>query len=280
MSAPSTDGTYQLQRLVQMNLVHHQAQTQHGLLWITELTQGEAEIDFVHWHLAAAQVLFWTPGQVCRFHLQQVSGWWLHFGLDFLCQSGLNDLHLATMNLFAPLQVTPLLNISPTEQALILPWWQAWHTESQAVAQPYQRQLQATYLRLILLHCGRLAAARNKLPLLRTESNELVSHFQQLLEQHFKHWHQVSEYAQHLAVTPGHLNGLVKQATGRSAKQLIQERRMLAARRAAWFSQASLKEIAYDLGFEDPAYFSRLFRRCSGESFTAFRERIHNLSKS
>lgn len=270
------DWACQLERLTSEAHRGQQQQRHYGLLWIENLASGSLELDFVHYQLQAQQVVFWAPGQICRIELKDVTGWRLDFGLDTLCQSGLNDSLLGDLGLFAPLTDSPLLNIPESEQHELSSLWQSWARDNSS-ERPYQRQLSASYLRLMLLRCARL-----KSPQIPTEAPppELWTRFRELLEINFRSWHQVSDYASQLAVTPGHLNDLVKQACGRSAKQLIQERVMLEARRSAWFSQASLKEIAYDLGFEDPAYFSRLFRRCSGQNFSDFRASIREMSRA
>lgn len=252
---------------VQAELACHEQMAHYGLLWL-ERGQGELELDFVQHRLTGAQAVFWSPGQICRLNVLQAAGWRLDFGLDTFCQSGLNDALLESLGLFAPAE--PLLPLPGSELEELGPVWRWWQDESDAL--PYQRQMAGTYLRLILLRCGRLRASDGHE--VAQGENELWPRFRHLLETRFRQWHQVSDYADALAVTPGHLNDLVKQASGRSAKQVIQERLMLEARRAAWFSDASLKQIAYELGFADPAYFSRLFRRCSGQPFSAFREQV------
>lgn len=271
------DWTCHLQRFAGQELVCHQQESHYGLLWIEGLSRGELELDFVQFQLQPGQVLFWAPGQVCKLTLKDFAGWRLSFGLDSFCLSGLNDTLLESLGLFAPLAGSPLLTLPAAERAELDWVWAAWEQE-QASQAAYQRQLIATYLRLMLLRCGRLARQTAVRPTPAQGESEIWSRFRSLLEMHFRQWHQVSDYAQALAVTPDHLNQVVKQASQRSAKQLIQERLMLEARRAAWFSQDSLKQIAYDLGFDDPAYFSRLFRRCSGQPFSDFRNQIQTRS--
>jgi len=101
----------------------------------------------------------------------------------------------------------------------------------------------------------------------------LFSRFEALLERHFKdHW-RVRDYAQVLAVSPAHLSRVVRVATGRSALKVIEERLVREARRNLIYTNLSISTIAYALGFEDPAYFSRVFARATGTSPRAFRER-------
>jgi len=90
----------------------------------------------------------------------------------------------------------------------------------------------------------------------------------------------VGEYARLLALTPGHLNDLTKAATGQTASALIDARLILEAKRLLAHSDASTAEIAADLGFQDPSYFGRFFRRHVDQSPGAFRAAIREKYQS
>lgn len=102
----------------------------------------------------------------------------------------------------------------------------------------------------------------------------LLRRFEALMEAHYlAHW-SVADYAAALAVTPTHLTRLARAATGRPASRLIEERLVREARRNLAFTNLPVATIAYSLGFDDPAYFSRVFARASaGVSPRAFRTR-------
>lgn len=95
--------------------------------------------------------------------------------------------------------------------------------------------------------------------------------FRQLIEQHHReHW-TVERYAQQLGMSADRLNRQAKAAFNANAKALIAERLMLEAKRRLIYTRAGLDEIAYDLGFKDPAYFSRAFKRATGSAPGQFR---------
>jgi AraC family transcriptional activator of pobA len=103
---------------------------------------------------------------------------------------------------------------------------------------------------------------------------ELFRQFETLLEQHFvQHW-SVADYAAELSVSPTHLSRLTKAATGQAASELIQERIVREARRNLVYTNLPVSTIAYALGFNDPAYFSRLFSGVTGLSPRSFREKV------
>jgi len=95
--------------------------------------------------------------------------------------------------------------------------------------------------------------------------------FRQMVEEHYlEHW-DIAEYARTLAVTLPTLNRLCRQFSGKGALDLIQDRLVLAARRHLIYTDASVEAIAYGLGFQDPAYFSRFFKRRTGVAPGQFR---------
>ena len=104
--------------------------------------------------------------------------------------------------------------------------------------------------------------------------SDLFQRFEALLEQHFlRHW-TVSDYAAALSVTPTHLSRLTRIATGHAASHLILERVIREARRNLVYTNLPVSTIAYALGFNDPAYFSRLFSGATGLSPKSFRDKI------
>ncbi len=95
--------------------------------------------------------------------------------------------------------------------------------------------------------------------------------FERLLESHFdRHW-SVADYARNLSVSPTHLSRVTRQATGLAASRIIEERIIREARRHLVFTNLGISEIAYLLGYDDPAYFSRVFSRATGMSPKSFR---------
>lgn len=102
----------------------------------------------------------------------------------------------------------------------------------------------------------------------------LVQRYRALLEQYFRKQQPVSFYAASLGVTADHLSRVCRATTGISALGLQHERAVLEARRLLGYTQASVADIAHDLGFDDPAYFSRFFARAAGQSPTTYRSAI------
>jgi AraC family transcriptional activator of pobA len=101
----------------------------------------------------------------------------------------------------------------------------------------------------------------------------LYTRFVRLVEQqHAAHW-PVSRYAQALGLSAERLNRLTRAEVGRSALQIVHERLLREAQRQLLYTRAPVSQVAFDLGFQDPAYFARFFKRLAGASPQAWRGR-------
>lgn len=86
----------------------------------------------------------------------------------------------------------------------------------------------------------------------------------------------IREIAEELTINTNSLYSIVKQYSGLSPKEFITNRLILEARRRLYYSKkSSIKELAFELGFSDPEYFSRLFKKVTGKTINGF---FHDLS--
>jgi AraC-like DNA-binding protein len=102
----------------------------------------------------------------------------------------------------------------------------------------------------------------------------LVSDYLKLIERYYVQEKSVAFYARKLHVTANYLNIVCRRNLHKTAKKLLQNRILLEAKRRLLINEQSVKEIAYALGFEDPAYFSNVFRLKAGETPAAFRKKL------
>lgn len=102
--------------------------------------------------------------------------------------------------------------------------------------------------------------------------------FRNLVKAHFRTIKRPFEYAENLNITVAHLSDTVKRVTGLSASEMIQKEVMNEAQRLLCYSEASIKEISYQLGYMDTKYFIRLFTKKSGCSPNEFRKRYSKKS--
>ncbi len=118
------------------------------------------------------------------------------------------------------------------------------------------------HILLIQLERTRQKGLEEQPPL--TEHAQLYQSFLSALEQHYKEQHKVSYYAHRLHLTSRQLSTIAHRYAGKTAKQLIRERLILEAKRYLQHTNASVKEIAYSLGYNDPSYFSKVFKQVLG----------------
>lgn len=97
--------------------------------------------------------------------------------------------------------------------------------------------------------------------------------FRQLVEERYRQDWNAEPYADAMGLTVQRLNRYCRLFIGRTAPQAVRERLIIEARRLLAFSGLSVSQVAYELGFEDPAYFSRVFRKETGEAPADFRAR-------
>jgi AraC family transcriptional activator of pobA len=107
----------------------------------------------------------------------------------------------------------------------------------------------------------------------------LLRRFVSRLETDYAQHHGAAHYADTLAVPPAALSRALTRATGSSTKELVTDRVMVEAARLLRFSDLSAGEIAHRVGFSDPLYFSRAFKRHYGESPTGYRARVRGHAK-
>jgi AraC-like DNA-binding protein len=139
----------------------------------------------------------------------------------------------------------------------------------------FKLQILSGLLQIFLLHLLRKSGT-----VICNSGNEgcitLARKFNVLLEQQFRTSKKVSDYAALLFVSPNYLNQAVKQATGKSAGVHIRQRVVWEAVHQAKRTGASMKEVAYDLGFNDNAHFSKFFKKAAGTNFTEIRKQLFN----
>lgn len=108
-------------------------------------------------------------------------------------------------------------------------------------------------------------------PQLIESGNHILRTFKLSLNKNYKSAHMVSDYAEEMAVTSDYLNKTLKNMTGISAKDHIQSKLITEAKRSLLFSAISTKELAFELGFEEPAHFNNFFKKITGQTPSEFR---------
>jgi AraC family transcriptional activator of pobA len=152
--------------------------------------------------------------------------------------------------------------------------WRMFSIEMQSQDSLQIEMLQMMLKRLLILST-RLYKAQNMAGLASENGQaDLVREFNFLVEQHFKTKHTVAEYADLLFKSPKTISNLFTRLGKKTPLQLIQERKMLEARRMLRYTDLPVKEIAYALGYEDLQTFSRFFKVQERVSPSEFRSQV------
>lgn len=127
-------------------------------------------------------------------------------------------------------------------------------------------------LQAVLLQLSRCVALQHRVVDSRSPESNAMQQFRALIEAHYSAQWKVEDYAQALNMPPARLNRMCKTLVGKNAKALLQERLLLEARRKLIYTRATIEHIAFDLGYTDPAYFSRVFQQTEGVSPKVYRQ--------
>jgi AraC family transcriptional regulator, transcriptional activator of pobA len=125
------------------------------------------------------------------------------------------------------------------------------------------------YLGLVVMHLWRACGAESGA---LDAATPTVQRFRQLVEMHYRDNLGVEDFCRMLDVTRAHLHNACVRTFGRSPQRLVRERLAVEARLRLRQTAQPIEQIAYGLGFRDPAYFNRFFRRLSGMPPGAYRK--------
>ncbi|MDH6354970.1 AraC family transcriptional activator of pobA [Dysgonomonas sp. PH5-45] len=234
----------------------------YQLLWFKKVgSDNRYLIDFREYEVADNQVVVVFPGQIDRLNIQGKEGvlFAIHNDVFFRINQHLKSPYLSgyLSNIFIDLdqRTTNILN---TIVELIL-------LEREAAN---RLTIMETYTEAFLFHVASLFETKNQ----RIKVDSLVAELMRLIDRNFIHERETLFYSNQLGITPKKLNQACIRGTGKTLKQHLQERLVLEIKKEIRMGQKSLKEIAFDLRFNEPAYFTRFFKQHTGYTPTQFKE--------
>jgi AraC-like DNA-binding protein len=236
---------------------------------------GKHMIDFREYDIQPDHIFFVNPEQVHQVIMETpVSGYLIRFTCEFLEKYSIRQDFITNLRLFKSCDDTPPLPVNDSVKEHLHLFCKNMLEAFQS-AEEMRFETLSAYLKLFLIDCNTSCTI---LPISNPQNIEvgrtMVRTFKNLVEKHFSEWHQVKDYASELNVTPGYLNEVIKTSIGQSAKEYIQNRLVLEARRLSLFTNRSFKEIGFGLGFNDPSHFSKFFKSSTGRSLQEFKNRV------
>lgn len=257
---------------IEHNLIPH-LHDYYSIFWVES---GEAihATEFVEYSLKADTILFVPPGLKHRMYIDKsVGGLYILFNEEFIQYNRVNIQPLKNYRLFNNPDFKSLITVGDGNKEKLANITNLIHNELQN-RDEYSQEIVLNLLHLFLLESRRIFDQQNQAPREQAEDtpDTTIIRFKQLIEENFTREKNVSPYAELLNMNPSCLNELSKRVTGITAGELIRNRVIEETKKLLYSSRMSGKEIAYELGFEDPAYFSRFFKKYTGMTLNEFRD--------
>jgi len=130
-------------------------------------------------------------------------------------------------------------------------------------------EITLAYLNLLLSELNSAYFKNETVDIVNTNLSKFIE-FKVMVETNLTEQPSINTIAEQLALSTNSLYRLVKEYSGTSPKDFFTNRLMIEAQRKLRYSNLSVKELAYELGFNDPDYFSRLFKKSTGKSVSDF----------
>ena len=242
----------------------------YQIFWMTEGAPS-FNLDFDHMSIEAHTLVFVPPGAVHTFGARNnAEGFILSFEEDFLESEGHSVDLFAECPALDPAQIRTLLAVPDSSVEIVDGYCRRVFEEFTAKREGY-RSATAALLRLLLVEVRRCLSYQTSPSSFRKYSS-LTARFLRTLSARPYQVTTASEVARLLGVSRSWLNQRVRQETEKSLTDHLQGRLILESKRLLAHSDLNVSEVAYQLGFEDPSYFTRLFRQMEGLSPREFRE--------
>jgi AraC-like DNA-binding protein len=235
---------------------------------------GKHIIDFNEYTLEANQIYFVSPGQIHQVIEEKKSfGYVVLFSPEFLTENHIPCYFIDDLNLFNDHGNSPPLHLNEKEVEQLSAFCEEMISIQNSDLK-YMELAISSYIKLFLIHCNNVCTLKNDNPQNQEAINSILKNFKMLVNEKYMVWHQTTDYANELNVSPDYLNRVIKSLTGKTAKEFIQARIIIEARRLLYFSEMSAKEIGYKLGFSEPANFSAFFKKNTGFSPSQINKRV------
>jgi AraC family transcriptional activator of pobA len=244
----------------------------YQIVWGTTVGAGKFWIDLDSYDLRPNIMCFISPGQIhCWEYDTRAKGYVIGFTSGFFSNSPDDANALIQMPYFHGVGAAPVLYADQELADLFTHVCRGLEREIQ-LALDGQTALLHSYMRILLVEARRAHQATPGATHLEEAAVALTKQFTQLLEAHYLTTTSVADYATMLHVTTNHLIETVRRCVGLPPGKIIHERLLLEAKRLLRYSDLPVTEIATELSFEDPSYFSRFFKKHTGLSPSEFRE--------
>jgi AraC family transcriptional regulator, transcriptional activator of pobA len=244
-----------------------------GIRWI-EAGSGTWELDLATFPFEASVLLFSAPYQNFLLHSQAaVTGVCIRFHAEFFCIETHHEAVGCNGVLFNNAYGAPMARLTPHDEKsirLIIEQMQAELVFGALAAS----EILVSYLKIFLIRATRLKLARDAQATntFAPRIPPILDRLKTLIEEHYRSKHRPADYARMVGMNPQALGKLTRTYFHKTLTDLIRERILKHAKWQLLHTLRPVKEIAYEVGFEDEFYFSRLFKHATGCSPQFYRQ--------
>ncbi len=255
---------------------HIQRLNYYTLIWLKEGT-GKVKSDFHEYDFENNSLFAFAPYQPFMLQSKEaLNGVAIHFHPDFFCIHKHQQEVACNGILFNNIYTSvPFVTVDKTTEA----------TFNMLVAQFFlemqnndiaQNELLVSYLKIFLINATRLKASQQEgyESTLIAKEPFILQNLKNYIELHFKSKHSASDYADMLNISQKALAKITKTHFNKTITDLIAERIVIEAKRELYLSNKAIKEIAFELGYDDEHYFSRFFKNNVDVSPQMYRETV------
>jgi AraC family transcriptional regulator, transcriptional activator of pobA len=255
---------------------HLQRNNYFSLIWVTE-GAGKLKADFAEYDFEAGSLFAFSPYQPFMFSAeQQIKGTAIYFHPEFFCIYRHAKEVACNGVLYDNVYKPPFVKVDESSAATFSMICEQIRTEMQ---QPglQQYELLVSYLKIFLITAVRLKTQQHPGAAKMVSDNKepfILQKLRDAIEENFKIMHSPGEYAELLYISPKALAKMTKAHFNKTMSDLINERIIIEAKRELYLTDKTIKEIAYELGYEDEYYFSRFFKVNADVSPQMYRETV------
>ena len=253
-------------------VVHKPEQIDAYSIYYIRKGKGTYSIDFETYSFDGSALFFMSPGQVFSVDSESINeAYKIQFVRDFYCIQTHDKEVSCNGVLFNNIYESPFVYPNEDEAQTLNFIISSLKYELQT-SDTAQYDMLLSYLKQLIIHSVRIKNFHQ--PAVDESDSKLFKDFSLLVDQNFKKLHSVTEYANRLGLSPKSLTKHFQKAGLNAPSTIIKERLILEAKRQLLYSNESVKQIAYDLGFNDAAYFTRFFKKATNQSPLQFKTTI------
>lgn len=247
----------------------------YQIIWFME-GEGKHFVDFNEFEVSANNIFFISKNQIHYFdESPNYEGVIIHFNEMFLIDNETNVNLFLKHHLFNSFEKGPSFKIENNTVANFEYLVTQMQAEMQSTELFGHKDFLKHLLNLFLIQIQRSGKRGGCNGLcINTLSNVVFVKFKQLVEANFKNTHTVSEYADMLNISTKTLAKYTKEVSTKTPLEIISDRITLEAKRLLFNTEQNVNEIGFQLGFEDPSYFVKFFKKQTGQSPNQFRKVI------